>query len=198
MSLVAIVTMGLDASPATGQPVHPEGVFELSGIEATEFGCAGVDVPGLQTIYVFHTSFVGATRSRFRIQPGPGMTMTYVSEVHRFAQTEGNTQTGITICYDGLCLISSQLLATVTYMRYGTSEDCSKLLIVPHPEAETVEVMNCNLDPETAYVQDFSLDVRYCGCSPWRLIAGTPRSIVCTPPLPVEEATWGRIKAFYR
>jgi hypothetical protein len=194
VSLVAVVTMVFGVSSATGQT---EGLIELSDSPDFSESCVGLDTPGLTTIYVLHDS-PGATASRFRIQSEPGLTMTYVSEVHYFAQTIGNTQTGITICYGGACLASSQLLVAITYMRYGTSENCSELLLVPHPDAETVEAMNCNLDAVRTLVRNYSLTTNFsCGCPFVTYFPGEPTAFDCTP-LPVEETTWGRIKAFYR
>ncbi|HEX5132180.1 MAG TPA: hypothetical protein VFX92_06825, partial [Candidatus Krumholzibacteria bacterium] len=162
---------------------------------------AGHDIPGPRTLYVFHHNLTSTTAVRFRIQAGPGVTVTYVSETHPFPQTLGDTQTGITVCYGGQCLSGDQLLATVTYMFYGTSADCSKLLIVPHPDAETVEEMDCDFVPQQVAAWDFTLyavpDTYACPLSWPHVIDGTPKAFGCSP-VAAEETTWGRIKALYR
>ncbi|HEX5132181.1 MAG TPA: hypothetical protein VFX92_06830 [Candidatus Krumholzibacteria bacterium] len=174
--------------------------IELSTIPQTG-SYAGWDIPGLSTLYVFHQNLNAATAVRFRIQSGPGVTMTYVSETHPFPQTLGDTQTGITVCYGGQCLIGEQLLATVTYMSYGTSADCSKVLIVPHPDAETVEEMDCDFLPQQVAAWDFTLyavpEGGDCPLSWPHTIDGTPKAFGCSP-VAAEETTWGRIKALYR
>jgi hypothetical protein len=190
-----LVVTGLAASEAAGQ----FDLIELSDRPYSSSACANTDSPGLKTIYVLHFSD-GATGARFRIQGGPGLTMTYVSEVHPFAQTMGDTQSGITVCYDGACIASIDLVAAaITYMAYGTTNTCSELMVVPYPGAETVEARDCAFQSVRAHVQNFSLStITSCGpCPPVYFIAGTPQPFGCSP-LPVEETTWGRVKAFYR
>ena len=123
--------------------------------------------------------------------------MTYRSEVHHLPGTVGDTQTGITICYGGCNGDPRVLLATITYMQYGTSENCSQLLVLPHPDAETVEETDCNFLPMPAYVHDFTLSAPACGCSPIVVLPGAARAFGCGP-LGVEQSTWGKIKALYR
>ena len=163
-----------------------------------QFGdCALLDnSPGLRTIQVLHIHTPGAIASRFKLEAGPGMTMTYVSEVHHIPMTVGNTQTGISICY-GSCSLD-QLLVTVTYMAFGTSDNCSQIRVVPHPAAYTVEAMRCDRIPVYAvarnlYVQRVPGD---CGCPDGQLYPGLPQPFDCGP-VPVRATTWGGIKALY-
>lgn len=154
--------------------------------------------PGVRTISVVHAFNAGATASRFRIVPGPGVTMTYLSEVHPFSMTAGNTQSGISVCY-GQCAAGDLLLATIDYMAYGTSASCSQILVVPHAAAQTVEAILCDGTPVRTFVQDMFIQrvVGDCGCPEARGIQGTPQVFTCSP-VAVETATWGAIKAFYR
>lgn len=192
----AHIILGAAASPVTAQV---SGRIALSSLMHSVDGCEVTDTPGPQTVYVLHTSgFGGATGSRFKVRPGPGATITYVAEVHRFALSVGSTQTGVTICYDGACFGSTELLVSITYMGYGTSGNCSELEIVPHPDAETVEAMNCNFEPVTASVRNFRLNVGSgCGCPDTHSFSGAPGTFACSP-VAVEETTWGKIKALYR
>lgn len=188
--LCAFLLAGIGVPPVPAQV----GMINLASVPNSG-ACAGRDTPGLKTIYVQHSIFNGATGSRFRIENGPGATLTYVSEVHHFPQTIGDSQSGITICYEG-CIINTQVLVSITYMFYGTSEPCSELRIVPHPDSETVEAMDCNYEPVADYVQDFKF-LGDCGCGFMHDFPGTPRSFGCAP-LPAEPSTWGRVKALYR
>lgn len=160
-------------------------------------GCSIIDAaPGLHTVYVLHTLNIGTKATRFRIEAGPGMTMTYVSETHAFPQTVGNTQTGISICY-GDCLLADMALVSMTYMGYGTST-CGKLLVVPHPTADVVEAINCNDVPVRTFVKDMYVESSpgSCGCPLVRSLQGTPQYFDCSP-VSVESTTWGAIKALY-
>jgi hypothetical protein len=147
-------------------------------------------------VLVFHQA-AAAIASRFRIEAGPGMTMTYVSEVHSFPMTVGNSQDGMSVCY-GTCQGTDFLIATLTYMSYGTADGCSKLRVVPHPLAETVEAVEC----DGTLVRSHTLDMYVvtgtgCGCPEFYVFPGAPRSFGCEP-LAVQSATWGAIKALYR
>jgi hypothetical protein len=158
------------------------------------------DGPGVKTLYVLHDFNPGATASRFKIQTGPGATWTYLSEVHHFATTQGNTQDGISICY-GRCVGSGDqpLLVTINYMSYGTSSGCSRILVVPHPSAQTVEAIRCDMVPVQTFVGDLVIETGGgCGCGKDpHTFPGTPQSFDCDP-VPVATSTWGGIKALYR
>ncbi len=169
----------------------------LSSLSYSGAGCSEIDTPGLRPIYVIHQS-AGTSGSRFRILAGPGLTMTYVSETHHFTQTVGDVQSGITVCYDGGCLAGERLVATIDYMCYGTTSSYGELMIVAHPGAKTVEVMDCASNPASPQVRNFGLlETSTCGeCPPVHSIAGTPLAFGCT--LPTEPTTWGKVKAFYR
>ncbi len=127
--------------------------------------------------------------------------MTHVFEVHYWPQTVGDTQNGMMVCYNSCVGSGNNMVAAVTYMRYGTSADCSQLMIVPYPGSETVEEIDCNFQPRALALQDFLMlsagGGAGCPCGGLRYDPGTPVTFDCTP-LPTEETTWGRIKALYR
>jgi len=160
--------------------------------------CQITDVtPGLHTLYVVHAFNAGMVASRFKVQSGPGCTLTYVSEVHYFPSTIGNTQTGISVCY-GQCTTGDQVIASIDYMGLGTSSSCSQMLIVPHPLAETVEAIKCSGVPTRTFVQDMFVGHNSgCGCPSAHGFAGTAQTFNCLP-IAVAASTWGAIKALYR
>jgi len=160
--------------------------------------CEITDAPGERTVYVVHDYNTGTTAARFKIEPGPGNTMTYVSEVHYFSSTAGNVQDGISVCY-GACTLDTPVIASITYMAYGTSSSCSRLLVVPHPSAETVEAIKCNGVATRAYGADLTLHRPgdACGCPVTHGFQGTAGVFACTP-VAVENTTWGAVKALYR
>jgi hypothetical protein len=154
--------------------------------------------PGIRTVYVRHTFNNGSTASRFRVLLGPGSTMVYVSETHPFAQTSGTTQDGISICY-GECLPGNLHLATISYMSYATDANCSKVLVVPHPNAQTVEALRCDGSTVAAYVRDLFILAPggVCGCPDAHVFFGAAARFECAS-LPVSGVTWGAIKALYQ
>jgi hypothetical protein len=190
----AVICLGLVFS-VSKVLAQTEGVIQVSSDPG--YGvCTLVDSsPGIRTIYVLHTFNPGATASRFRIAAGPGVTMTYLSEDHPFPMTAGNTQDGISVCY-GTCYAASLQLAAIYYMTYGTSAQCSKILVLPHPAAQTVEAINCGFSSVRTYAQDMNVGSG-CACPSVHVFTGTPRHFDCLP-LAVEATTWGRVKSLYR
>lgn len=190
-----LLTIATHPTPTLAQV---EGSITLSS-ESNVHVCTIRDwAPGVRTVYVLHRFNVGATASRFRVQTGPGATLTYVSEQHHFASTFGNTQDGISICY-GACSVGDLLLATITYLGYGTSSNCSEIRVVPHPLAQTVEAIACEGNPVRASIRDLAIYPVNggCGCPPAESYPGSPQVFSCVP-VPVASSTWGAIKAMYR
>jgi hypothetical protein len=156
------------------------------------------DVPGVRTVYVRSTFNSGSTASRFKVTLGAGVTLTYLSEVHPFAMTVGNTQAGISVCY-GDCVWGDLLLATIDYMAYGTGPNCGEILVVPHPDSQAVEILDCDGSPRAAWIRDVAIPSpgNFCSCPSPHLSAGNPKLFDCTP-TPIEATTWGAVKALYR
>jgi hypothetical protein len=158
----------------------------------------GNNLPGvIRTVYVRLTFNGGSTAARFRVALESGVTMTYLSETHPFPMTVGDTQSGISVCFGG-CLWGNQTLATIDYMTYATGPLCGKVLIVPQPEAETVDVRRCDGSSIAAYVRDLHVvgPGWACGCPGVHVFAGSPEAFDCTS-VPVEHTTWGAVKALY-
>jgi hypothetical protein len=194
---ILVLVLALSSLSTSEAYAQPEGSITISALNLIPTVCALRDDGGVKSLYVFHEFNTGSTGSRFRIQTGPGATLTYLSEVHHFASTQGNTQDGIAICY-GDCAVGDQLLVTISYMAYGTSSNCSKMFVVPHPSAQTVEAIRCDSVPVRTYVGDlFVVSGGGCGCPEAHSFQGTPQLFDCRP-VPVATSTWGGIKALYR
>jgi hypothetical protein len=109
----------------------------------------------------------------------------------------GNTQTGITICYGGCLLDPQTVLVAIQYMAYGTSPNCGgQLFVSPHPDAQTVEVINCNGTASSAPTVGVMVG-DFCSCPSPRSYAGTPQLFDCRP-LSTKVSTWGAVKALYQ
>ncbi len=187
--LLASITFG----PVFAQPF--EGALSVRVADNCRIFDNNVDI---RTISVYHTLNLGAVASRFKVVADPGVTMTYMSETVHTGIATGNTQDGITLCY-GFCLVGDGLLVTISYMAFGTSQNCSQIRIVPHPSAETVEAIRCNNEPVGTYVDDLYVaePVNVCpGCPPAHVFLGSPQTFSCEP-VPVRSTTWGSIKALY-
>lgn len=152
---------------------------------------------GMRTVHVIHFPNPGTTASRFKLVADAGVSMTYVSETNHVGTAMGNTQEGIAVCY-GSCLAGADLLVSVSYMAFGTSENCSQIRIVPHPSAETVDAIRCDNTPVGSYVSDLYVTAVLgdCGCPPIHAFQGSPSLFGCQA-TPTQASSWGAIKALY-
>ena len=174
-----------------------EGAITIAGDPSTALCTVTDTAVGTKTFYVVHTFNAGTIASRFKVEAGPGVTMTYVSESHYFPMTIGDTQSGISSCY-GSCTTNNQVIASIVYATYGTSSNCSKMLVVPHPDAETVDAIRCDGVAVATFVQDmFVRSSGPCGCPNAHGFSGTPHVFSCQP-VTLASSTWGAIKALYR
>jgi hypothetical protein len=144
-------------------------------------------VPGLVIVYVVHVYTPGATAAQFKVDHlswGAG-TLTYLAE---FATPPyipiGNSQTGITIAY-GSCQPSPNMIMTIQYFGSALTPPCSYIQVVPDPAA----------NPPGILVAE---------CTPPSLKVATGGDVVVNPDptcfcnIPVEETTWGQVKALYQ
>lgn len=135
-------------------------------------------------VYVVHQNTPAATGCRFKLKPH-WLSWTYLSETSSFEVT-GNTRTGITVNY-GTCLSSNVLITKVLYLRDYRSLDCASLTAVADPAAPsgTIEVYDCSGNTLVGGAQPLVVNPGGWDCWVW-----------CNT-IPVEESTWGRLKALY-
>ena len=108
--------------------------------------------------------------------------MTYFGDTVNYAYSwVGGTQTGITITYDA-CTASPHWIASVHYFGNASAE-CSRVQVVPHPDETEVLVWDCAVPPNQQIAGGGEMRVN------------PNASCDCT--VPVEETTWGQIKAHY-
>ncbi len=144
-------------------------------------------IPGLVSVYVVHVFAPGATEARFKVDHlswGAGM-LTYLSEYVTPPYIGlGIPTTGITIIY-GSCQSSPNMILTITYFGSGLTPPCSYIQVVPDPTAI----------PPGIYMKE---------CTPPSLKISTGGAVVVNPDatcmcdIPVEETTWGQVKALYQ
>jgi hypothetical protein len=143
---------------------------------------------GPVTVYVVSMLGTGIGGARFRLAPDPGLNWEYVGEqvpgfMWWIRSWVGNARDGIVL--DGGWGGWPSVLLEVNYLATAVPEPCARLRIEPYPgsEAGTAEVQ---LSEWTVPTFVYDLAVWPCCCA-WCLV-GTP----------VENRTWGAIKALYR
>lgn len=193
LALIAAIAVALPSRSSAGAIV-------VTG----DFGDCFVrdQTPGLHTLTIVHKFNTGAVASRFKLEANAGMTMTYVSETHAWPSTVGNMRDGMSVCY-GSCQVGDVVLGTITYQGYGTSNSCAQLIVKPHPDAETLDIVTCGNEPQLVTTAHFEVMEDMWGCGtcnihdPGTSYDGDPQVFGCTP-VPVRSSTWGAIKAMYQ
>jgi hypothetical protein len=173
-----LVVALLAAAPAAAQ-VGSIGVFS----DAAGGDCNVVDVSGVVTTYVVLVGSGGAAYVWFALAESVGLQMTYLNETVHQPLFLGSTRSGIQIGF-GACRSGAVHLLTVRYSGTGTTESCETIRVVPHPERPSgrVEVMDCTQTVHSVG-QGAALVRNDGGCN-------------CTTP--VDDSSWGRVKALYR
>lgn len=134
------------------------------------------DVPRMVDIYIAHLDFGGVTGSEFRTEADAGFTGVWLSETSPWSPyVIGTSPTGVAIAY-AQCVMSDIIVIKATYLLTGTSAPCSRLRVVPSPGHDLVVCSGCHFVDGP------------CGAG----------SLAVSCPVPVEETTWGRVKALYR
>lgn len=141
-------------------------------------------------IYAIHMATAGAGAVQFGVEAGNPSGFIFLGETSPYAtiigsvwiHDEGN---GGSVAY-GSCVASPNLVKTVNVLTTGTNPPCTPLTVIPDPASltGTIEVVDCDnnkligggghavVDPDES--------------CPW----------VCY--VPVQESTWGGVKALYR
>jgi hypothetical protein len=139
---------------------------------------------GLLQVFIYHTNVItGVTASAFSIDHPA--TFIFLGEISPFTLKSGNSETGVSFAYEQ-CKTGTFLLLTVTYSLGGPTPACELMTIVGDPNQTTggVEFSDCEPFPNrTSWEQ-----------------AGQARvnpDLTCMCSVPVEETTWGGIKALY-
>ena len=162
------------ASMASAQSGNIAVFSDLNGT-----GCTWVDAaPALQAVYIFHVNTVGSTVSQWKLN-APA-TWSHLGEVADFPLVIGTSVVDCSVSYGG-CLSGSFKLMTVNFFGSGLEAPCTLFGIGPAPLKEGVQVIDC-ADGRTF--------------PPGGMGIINPDG-TCECDVPVEDTTWGGIKALY-
>jgi hypothetical protein len=156
------------------------------GLYADNIGtnCNIAESPTLTYVYVVHVSSGGATASEFMApKPACWTGATWIQDIEVYGMP-GNSQTGKSIGY-GACLIGTIHILTIVYFSQGLAEPCCvyPVLAVPWSPGGQLLVADCDFNAVPAIGLTATVNGNAtcpCGC-----------------PVPVEETTWGAVKALY-
>ena len=156
------------------------GVFADPGGTACNF----VDAGSLVQVYFFHVNHIGATASQWKLDLG-GLPWMHLGDTWNVPTTIGSSVFGISLGYGG-CLPAPSYLGVANFFG-SVSPVCSTIQIVPDPLAPTgtIESVDCTLPQPIKYVATGGTGILNSD--------GT-----CNCNIPVEETTWGGVKALYQ
>ena len=136
--------------------------------------------PGQLYVYFFHFNAIGATASQWAAPPPACFTGVHLSDAPVFAVNLGNTETGITIGYM-TCKTGSFHVMTAVYQLTSVGTCCHWSVVAdPNLPSGKIEIPDC----------DFNLTYGTAGQG----IFGTNPTCCWDP---VEDTTWGGVKALY-
>ena len=147
--------------------------------DANGTGCNWTDIaPALQPVYIFHVFSAGATVSQWKLD-APA-TWSHLGDNSPFALVIGTSIDDCSVSY-GTCMTGSFLLMTVNFFGSGLEAPCTYFGIVAAPFKEGIQVIDC---------------------ADGRAFPAGGQGIVnpdgtCQCDVPVEDTTWGGIKALY-
>lgn len=182
--VLTILAIMVAASPAFAQFGDISAYSDEAGTS-----CSIADAgAGIRDVFLLlkHTS--GATALKFVLQQGTGGTLSYVSDavVAGFLSI-GNSQSGIEVAFP-TCQVGDVYFMKVTYFGAGTSAPCSYINVLEaadSPNPGEVIIVDCTTP--FGNVQNVA-----------RGQAIINPDGTCQCDVPVNERTWGSIKALYR
>ena len=176
--LIAIALISI-ASLAFGQ-AGSIGVFADAG--ATQ--CNFVDTGGLVQVNFVHVNHTGATASQWMLDLG-GLPWTHLGDIWNTATSIGVSVEGVSLGY-GACMDAPYAMGVANF--FGSEAPaCSIIQIVADPLAPTggIEGVDCVLPKPNKNIPTGGTGIvngdETCNCN-----------------IPVEETTWGGVKALYR
>ena len=149
--------------------------------------CDFTDSGGLLQVHVFVThANDGTTAAQWKLSIPSGWT--HFGDLPAFQTVLGTSITGVSVAY-GACLSGDFLILTANFSTPGDTPACSMLAIIPDPGSPTglIEVVDCQ-QPSPAKQTFPSLGAG---------IVNDDGSCPCNY-VPVQETTWGGIKALYQ
>jgi hypothetical protein len=183
--LILSVCVLLCASVSNGQAGYIGLYSDITGTN-----CMMTDIPGPCFVYVIHKSAVGATSSQFLIQDVGLNATIFLNEVFSPGRLwTGSSHAGVVVSY-GACHSSDILLMTMEYACQGTADPCAMTMVLPDPTAPsgTIEIFDCASPPNKLVGNGSILTWNDTGsCDPG-----------CGQIVPVQDTSWGQIKALYQ
>jgi hypothetical protein len=151
--------------------------------------CDLTDSEAFFQVYIFHINTDASEGAAFAVVPQGGATVSYFGVSSQFLNF-GDPPTGIDVAY-GSCQAGTGPIhiLTITYEGTGDSPACSSLEVVGDPRDPVPEIYVTDCHHPAPHLLIASGSTAYFNDD-----GGCP----CITPIPVEETSWGKIKALYQ
>jgi hypothetical protein len=170
---------------ALAQSLPIPGSINLYGNEAGTVCGIYDNVPGqIYNIYVFHMYATEVASAGFKVEQQDGANLTWLGDSATLYNLMGTSDEGMEVLYWPSCLSSPLHILTISYQGNVSSSDCSYLRVVGIIAGDPPYAAGC--DPYWPMTYDAS------GGS----LAINPTDD-CPCNVPVEDTTWGKVKALY-
>jgi len=133
--------------------------------------------------YVIHMLTPGVAASQFKIDTNHGGG--FMTESSPYIIIRGDSRNGIIISY-GACRSGPIHILTLTYFCLNITPPCAEMSVVGHPTANPPGLLAWDCNNVRVPAQGYTSYINSDGNCP------------CTSPIPVQETTWGLVKALYQ
>ena len=180
--LTSIVIL-ISATTALAQPGGNIAVYADTNAINCDLTDIGVTVCQYHIVHTFIPN--GVTSSSFKIDTNHQGA--YLGYLTKFPAVIGDPLTGAVVVY-GECLSLPTHILTITYLCQGLTPPCGYMSVVGNPTAHPpgLKATDCSRDRVVIDAQGYTSYINNDGSCP------------CMSPIPVQETTWGRVKALYR
>ena len=144
--------------------------------------------PELVYVYVVHTGAPEGFAAAFSVPVptcAPGLTWVGDNQAFVHQVVSGASPDGVFVSYNG-CKTSPLHILTIVYLLTGSWEPCCRLTVGPHPDWCTQLGTPCGFD----------CDVNEYPATGGAAILNPNDNCQCA--VPVQESSWGRVKALYQ
>ena len=138
--------------------------------------------PQMTSYYVVHVFTTGAAAVQYSAPKPACSTALWLADENMFPVTIGTSQDGVAVGY-GSCQVGTIHVQTINYMTDGLTPDCCDYPLLPWPYDGMIRATDCNHEywiPDPTGGRGIIKAGPACNCD-----------------VPVEQTTWGNVKALY-
>lgn len=184
--VLTVLAIAVMAAPAAAQVGDISTYADAAGTSCNVADATGPFV--FKDVFLLHKHTGGATAAQFKVNLTGGSTMVFSSQTIPDGMLNlGNANDDISIAYGG-CVQGDFLILTVTYLAFGTSPACSRIVLEPAATSAIpgeIAAVDCATPSGNLFVP------------------GNGQAIInpdgtCQCDVAAHTTTWGGIKALYR